>query len=137
MQLTIFDAILARMAPSSSGRTFPASSAPKTTPSGAFLQAWLDLIDPSFRADDGRTRVWLLDPRAQSLGGVSMPNISAWPNGASVCSLSQVLEAGPIPARYFLSPKACAGILRRAAKRKRKLPEPLRLSLEAVTSLVR
>lgn len=58
-----------------------------------------------------------------------MPNISDWPNDASVCSLSRVLETGPIPARYFLSTAACAGILRRAEKRGRKLPAELSKAL--------
>ena len=35
-----------------------------------------------------------------------MPNISAWPNGATVCFLSQVLETGLIPQKYFLSSTA-------------------------------
>ena len=59
-------------------------------------------------------------------------NTSDWPSDASVCSLSQVLVTGDVPRKYFLSPKACAGILRRAAKRGRELPEALRLALEAV-----
>lgn len=46
--------------------------------------------------------------------------------------LWQVLEAQPLPERYFLSPRACAGILRRAAKRGKTLPERLAAALEAV-----
>ena len=46
--------------------------------------------------------------------------------------LWQVLEAQPLPERYFLSPRACAGILRRAAKRGKTLPERLVAALEAV-----
>jgi hypothetical protein len=71
-------------------------------------------------------------PKEQSRGGSLMPNISAWPNDALVCSLSQVLERGSIPQRYFLSSTACAGILRRAAKRGKKLPEQLARALQAV-----
>ena len=48
-----------------------------------------------------------------------------------VCSLSDILESGDIPPRYFLSKGACTGILRRAAKRGRALPEALRQALEA------
>ena len=48
-------------------------------------------------------------------------------NGYSACSLAAVLEPAS-PDRYLLSPRACAGILRRAARRGRALP-PL---LEAV-----
>ncbi len=61
---------------------------------------------------------------------------SEWPSDASVRSLSDILETQPVPARYFLSPKACAGILRRAEKRGKKLPERLRLALEVVASLL-
>ena len=60
-----------------------------------------------------------------------MPNISDWPSGAAVCSLSQVLVRGSIPEQYFLSSKACAGILRRAEKRGKQLPTQLRLALQA------
>jgi len=49
-----------------------------------------------------------------------------------VCSLSAILETGDVPQRLYLSGKACAGILRRAAKRGRELPEALRQALEAV-----
>jgi hypothetical protein len=61
-----------------------------------------------------------------------MLNTSDWPNGAAVCSLSQILETGPIPQRFYLSPRACAGIIRRAEKRGKELPEQLRMALEAV-----
>ena len=50
-----------------------------------------------------------------------------------VCSLLDILEdSGSVPQRYFLSAKACAGILRRAEKRGKVLPEPLALALKAV-----
>ena len=62
-----------------------------------------------------------------------MPNISEWHNDADVCLLSQVLETGSIPHKYFLSSKACAGILHRAERRGKKLPEQLRLALGEVT----
>jgi hypothetical protein len=63
-----------------------------------------------------------------------MPNISEWPNDADVCSLSQVLETGLIPPRFFLSERACAGILRRAEKRGKRLPEQLQRALETVAN---
>lgn len=56
-------------------------------------------------------------------------NGSAWPNDASVCSLSGVLEVGEVPQKFFLSPKACRGILRRAEKRGRALPPALHEAL--------
>jgi len=56
---------------------------------------------------------------------------SEFPSDADVCSLSDILETGDLPQRYYLSPRACAGILRRAEKRGRELPSALRYALEA------
>ncbi|MFA7178008.1 MAG: hypothetical protein WC114_12230 [Smithellaceae bacterium] len=61
-------------------------------------------------------------------------NGSEWPSDAAVCSLSDVLETGDVPPKFFLSPKACRGILRRAGKRVRELPAALARALEAVAS---
>jgi hypothetical protein len=55
-----------------------------------------------------------------------------WHSGASVCSLSDVLETGDVPQRYFLSATACRGILRRADKRGKELPPALMSALAAV-----
>ena len=115
-----------------SGKTSPEFSAQKTTPLGASSLRWLGQMTPSYRSADGQTQAWCLDPDAMPRGVSSMLNISDWPNDASVCSLSRVLETGPIPAKYFLSAKACRGILRRAEKRGKRLPEPLMLALLAV-----
>ena len=41
-------------------------------------------------------------------------SFSDWPSDASVCSLSDILETGDLPPRYFLSARACLGIQRRA-----------------------
>ena len=108
-----------------------------TTPSGAF---WLGLPEKmthwNRQGKNGRTLVVCMDPRGQSLGGPWTPNISDWPNDADVCSLSQVLEMGSIPQRYFLSGTACAGILRRAEKRGKDLPPNLQSALRSVAEKV-
>ena len=133
MQLTIFDVLQEDQKLSSSGRTSPASSPSRTTHSDASSRPWRETLPPTIRlGGNGQTRVWLMDPREQSRGASSMPNISDWPNDAAVCSLSQVLETGSIPQRFFLSSKACAGILRRAEKGGKELPTQLRLALQAV-----
>ena len=49
-----------------------------------------------------------------------------------VCSLSDVLEAGSVPQRYYLSARACLGILRRAGNRGKVLPPLLQRALKAV-----
>jgi hypothetical protein len=50
----------------------------------------------------------------------------------TVASLSEILETGELPQRYYLSAKACKGILRRAEKRGKELPPALARALEAV-----
>jgi hypothetical protein len=49
-----------------------------------------------------------------------------------VCSLSDILETGDVPQQYYLSAKACKGILRRAVNRGKDLPQLLALALKAV-----
>ena len=84
----------------------------------------------------GGTRVWLLEDHVRSPGASSTADTSECPNDAAVCtpvSLSDVLQQiGPIEP-YWLSPRACKGILRRAARRGKQLPGPLREALEAVS----
>jgi hypothetical protein len=53
-------------------------------------------------------------------------------SAAVASSLSDVLETGAVPQRYFLSATACRGILRRAEKRGKALPMTLRRALEQV-----
>ena len=55
-------------------------------------------------------------------------NISEFPKDVAVCSLSEALETDAAP-KYFLSPRAAAGILRRAENRGKELPEMLRQAL--------
>jgi hypothetical protein len=64
--------------------------------------------------------------------GYLMPNTSEFLNAAVACSLSDILETGDVPRRFYLSATACRGILRRAAKRGKTLPAPLQAALEAV-----
>ncbi|SAJ29472.1 Uncharacterised protein [Enterobacter hormaechei] len=120
---------------SSSGKTSQACSAAKTMPSGAF---WQDLpekaVNCSQQVENGRTQVVCLDQKGLSPGASLMLNFSEWHNDAAVCLLSQVLEKDSIPQRYFLSSTACAGILRRAENRNRKLPEMLESALKSVVT---
>lgn len=51
--------------------------------------------------------------------------------GSARASLSDTLERGSVHPRFYLSPKACAGILRRAARRGRDLPPALAAALMA------
>ena len=51
-----------------------------------------------------------------------------------VCSLSDILDIGDVPPRYYLSARACAGILRRADNRGKELPQLLLKALEEVAA---
>lgn len=53
----------------------------------------------------------------------------------SVCSLKDILEQN-VAQKYFLSKRACLGILLRAEKRGKKLPETLGRSLRIVAGLI-
>ena len=68
-----------------------------------------------------------------SPGGYLTLSISEWPSAAAVCSLSEVLETDVAP-KYFLSAKACSGILRRAERRGKKLPAQLERNLRAAAT---
>jgi hypothetical protein len=61
-------------------------------------------------------------------------SILEYPSDGVASSLSDILETGEVPERYYLSATACRGILRRAEKRGKELPEALKLALLAVAS---
>ena len=54
------------------------------------------------------------------------------PREENASRLSQILEDSPHP-KYSLSAKACQGILNRAERRGKELPEPLKAALEQQT----
>ncbi len=62
-------------------------------------------------------------------GDASMLNTGASPREEKESSLSQILQED-VPGRYYLTPKACRGILRRANERGKELPEKLKRALE-------
>ena len=115
----------------SCGRTSPEpSQATAAETLLSWLARWQDAssLSPS---TDGGTRAWRWAHAGSSSGRCLTRNGSEWRSGAAACSLSSTLETGAIDRRYYLSPKACAGILRRAAKRGKELPQALRLALAA------
>ena len=64
-------------------------------------------------------------------GEYAIVNSGEFHSGADVSFLSGILEGGGVAQRYCLSPVACAGILRRAKKNGKNLPEPLNSVLVA------
>jgi len=123
------------------GRTSPASF---RTIQDADLQAFWDCSpDSASKSPGGGGKLRALSratvaPTA-SHGACLTLNLSEWTathvpshSDGGVCSLSDILETGDVPPQYYLSAKACRGILRRAAKRGKELPQLLAHALKAV-----
>ena len=133
--------------PSASRASAKGSMTPEATSCLRFLQSLnvRDLNGLSGKTSPASchpTEDGILAPSSQRWGswGTGGPigcwthNGSEWPSAVDVCSLSDVLETSPVPQRFFLSPKACSGILRRAEKRGKALPEALAVALRTAAS---
>lgn len=83
------------------------SSAASSPPEFMFLD---------LRGDAGSPLVPLWERGFPSLGERWTPNIGECPKDAVASGLSQILE-DEVPLKYYLSAKACKGILRRAKRR--------------------
>lgn len=68
------------------------------------------------------------EPDGALLGDCSTLNIGESPSVESESLLSQILEANA-PLKYYLSERACQGILTRASRRGKKLPDLLQTAL--------
>lgn len=104
----------------SSLRTFP-----------DYFPQTVDEISPSF------SRRWPTSGFTTSLGECWTADTSECPNGGGeFSSLPDVLE-DEVPARFYLSQKAAAGILRRAEKRGKALPPRLESALRELSDRAR
>lgn len=77
---------------------------------------------------DGAKPVQSPEPDGLWHGDSSMLNIGESPNVENVLRLSQILEDN-VPQKYYLSARACQGILTRASRRGKPLPDILRQAL--------
>jgi hypothetical protein len=88
----------------------------------------LMLVEQSTKKDEsssGQVRVWFADQPEAPRGGSWMRSIGVLHNVGAV-SLYSLLEPDiQVPKKYFLSPRACLGILKRAARRMKVLPQIL------------
>lgn len=113
------------------GKTFPEHSVQtKGRISGEFSKKSQKPKFQYLKVRNGQKADWLNYQTVQSLGELSMPSIGAFPNIAVESTLSQILEVNA-PQKYYLSPKACQGILRREEKRGKELPPLLKAALMA------
>ena len=77
-------------------------------------------------------RLWAM--ASPSRGGSSTRNTGECPSAARESTLWQILQADA-PEKYYLSARACEGILRRAERRGKALPPMLREALEEAVAL--
>ena len=84
------------------------------------------------KKEDGPTQTVMWETDGALLTELSTRNIGECPSVAVESTLSQILEAD-VPQKYYLSAKACAGILRRAERRGKELPPMLKAALMYTT----
>ena len=123
----IQDTSYGRMSPAPSPRTRArtskpsskrSSASPSRTPRCLYLKKH-DGPMPTFTWEtDGALRTELLTH-----------NTGEFPSADAASTLSQILQA-EVPEKYYLSQKACLGILRRASARGKELPAVLKAALE-------
>ncbi len=78
--------------------------------------------------ESGQTPEWYEAEALISLGASTIHSALGLPSEERGCSLSAILE-DDVPEKYYLSPKACTGVLYRARLRGKKLPLLLELAL--------
>ena len=118
-----------------SGRTSPERSAvTKVRTSAPSLKKRQEsrMVTPmllNLQTANGQTLAASWETDGLSLGEYTTRSFGESPSVAVESLLSQILEANPHP-KYFLSAKACQGILRRAERRGKELPPMLKEALE-------
>lgn len=85
---------------------------------------------PFLYLDTGAMQDWLTVDTVRSRGEFSTLNFSERPSVVVESFLSQILQADA-PPKYYLSPTACSGILRRAREKGKTLPPELEAVLIA------
>lgn len=117
------------------GKTSPEHSVPtkaKTSEPSLKSSAKLKTVTPLFldlRKESGLTQGLSWETGIQLRGESLMLNFGAYPSAVEESFLSQILVE-KAPEKYYLSARACQGILNRASKRGKELPEVLRIALE-------
>jgi hypothetical protein len=162
MQLTIFTAsALTSSSEARHAKHSPSQDSVMDWPTLAVASRWSTSAWLAHLARDGSSGKTSLVSCHQDREGILVPSSGRWlkagmasPGGCwtlnmcewtdtlvpshsegSVCSLSDVLEETQlVPPRFYLSRKACEGILRRAERRGKELPPML---LEALRSVAR
>lgn len=134
-QMSIFDLGLpfGKMSPAPIPQTEGAISKPSSKPSAKSQTPQFQFL--SLKKESGLTQDASWEMATQLPGAPMMLNIGPGPHSAeSASTLSQILVPNA-PEKYFLSAKACQGILNRAKKRGKELPPMLKEALGEVIRL--
>lgn len=131
-QMSFLDSLCGKMSQEHSAateeKTFKQSSKRSQTLSETPMILFLDL-----RGGGGNLLGAFWDAVGALPGVSTICNTSAAPSVVKESTLSQILDLNA-PEKYSLSPTACAGILRRAEKRGKELPDMLKDALMEVVS---
>ena len=129
-QINILDSLYGKTSPAPSVPTAEKTSEPSSKRSAPSVRKTLMCLD--LRPGMGGNLLgayWEMDT---VLPGESMThNTGESPSAVRESTLSQILQLNA-PDKYSLSPTACAGIIRRAEKRGKKLPNMLKEALMEV-----
>ena len=129
-QISFLDSLCGKTSPAHSVPTAAKTSTPSSKRSAPSARKTLMFLD--LREGMGGNLLgayWEMDT---VLPGEYMTlNTGESPNVVRESTLSQILQVNA-PEKYSLSPKACAGIIRRAEKRHKELPDMLREALMEV-----
>ena len=115
-QMSLFDPDMpyGKMCPVRTVQTAERTSEPSSKSSAASSTPEFMFLD--LRGDAGSPLVPLWERGFPSHGARWTRNIGECPKDAVECGLSQILE-DEVPPKYYLSAKACKGILKRAKRR--------------------
>ena len=125
-QMNILDSLYGKMSPAPSVPTKEKTSEPSSMPSASICEENADVPGSPRGGGNLLGAYWETDT---VLPGAYMTlNTGECPNAVRESTLSQILDLSA-PEKYSLSPTACAGIIRRAEKRGKELPDMLRDAL--------
>lgn len=133
-QMSLFDQDMpfGKTSPGHTVQTEGKTSEPSSKNSAALPKSRFQFLD--LRKDGGGGLVPLWETDIQSLGARWTRNFGEYPSAVEGSGLSQILE-DDVPLKYYLSEKACLGILRRSEKRGQPLDPRLKAALQMQTMI--
>ena len=132
-QISFLDSLCGKMSQERSQATAETTSGPSSKRSAPCAKTTLSFLD--LRPGMGGNLLGAYWETVTALpGGYTTPRGGEFRSDGGECTLSQILDLNA-PEKYSLSPTACAGIIRRAEKRGKELPDMLREALMEVIGL--